>query len=75
MPQAWRRHIHLTQNLTLNPMVPSAWSGGQSLGVHFYGKVKKMLQALKMDAPHLNDNQDRFSIFFRNDHDYNGVDL
>ncbi len=26
------------------------------MGVHFYGKVTKMLQALKMDAPHLNDN-------------------
>jgi hypothetical protein len=38
-------------------MVPSAWSGGQCLGVHFYGKVKKMLQALKMDVPRLNDIQ------------------
>jgi hypothetical protein len=30
--------------------------------VHFYGKVKKMLQALKMDAPHLND---RTAVLFQ----------
>jgi hypothetical protein len=33
------------------------------LGVHFYGKVKKMLQALKMDAPHLNDTKDHYLSF------------
>jgi hypothetical protein len=28
-------------------MVPSAWSGGQCLGVHFYGKVKKNASSIK----------------------------
>jgi hypothetical protein len=28
-------------------MVPSAWSGGQCLGVHFCGKVKKNASSIK----------------------------